>query len=90
MELFQSFISDTQELMVDLQKSAADDNFENYYTAVHTLKGLSGTIGCSRMFEVLKVMDSLNKEKNFNHSKSYLHQLSAVFSDTCVAIKNHL
>lgn len=89
-ELFESFISDTQELMVELQRSAEQDNFEEYYTAVHTLKGLSGTIGCSRMFEVLKVMDSLNKEKNFNQSRSYLQQLSDVFSDTREAIKSHL
>lgn len=89
-DLYQCFIDDSLELITELKQTAADNNQEDYFAAVHTLKGLSGTIGCSRMFEMLKVMDSLNKEKNFNHSLSYLPQLDIVFSETSDAIREQI
>jgi HPt (histidine-containing phosphotransfer) domain-containing protein len=89
-ELYQCFIDDSQELITELNHTATQNNHDDYFAAVHTLKGLSGTIGCSRMFEILKVMDSLNKEKNFNHSVSYLPQLEMAFSDTSDAIREQI
>jgi HPt (histidine-containing phosphotransfer) domain-containing protein len=89
-ELFQSFMDDSRELIDELGKNLGDDQFENYYTSVHTLKGLCGTIGCTRMFEVLKTMDSLNKEKNFQESKSFLNALENTYADTCITINKEV
>ncbi len=85
-ELFHSFIDDSQELLSELESCVQDKNFDQYYTAVHTLKGLCGTIGCTRMFEVLKQMDSLNKEKEFQNSMKYLENLKNVFDQTSEVI----
>jgi HPt (histidine-containing phosphotransfer) domain-containing protein len=90
LELFQSFIDDSQELIDELEQTAQANNIDEYYIAVHTLKGLSGTIGCSRMFELLKLMDTLNKEKNFNDSMAYLEMLTIVFRETSDEIKEQI
>jgi HPt (histidine-containing phosphotransfer) domain-containing protein len=81
-ELFQSFIDDSQELIDELQRTAENEDIDDFYIAVHTLKGLSGTIGCSRMFELLKLMDTLNKEKNFTGSMAHLEMLHIMFQET--------
>ena len=89
-ELFENFIEDANELIVEMDKASTEDEFEIYYNSVHTLKGLCGTIGCSRMFEMLKVMDSLNKEKNFDQSKEHLSELRNIFEETTNAIKTQI
>ena len=89
-ELFENFIEDANELIVEMDKASTEDEFEIYYNSVHTLKGLSGTIGCSRMFEMLKVMDSLNKKKNFDQSKEHLSELRNIFEETTNAIKTQI
>lgn len=89
-DLFKSFIEDSQELIKSLNSREQKEDFSSYYTSVHTLKGLSGTIGCTRMFEVLKLMDSLNKENDFDKSKSYLEVLDVVFAQTCSGIENEI
>jgi HPt (histidine-containing phosphotransfer) domain-containing protein len=89
-DLFQSFIEDTEELMVELNTTAEENQVREYFDAVHTLKGLSGTIGCSRMFELLKVMDTLNKQNDFERSKQYLSQLDDVFDETKEVIEKEI
>lgn len=89
-EIFQSFIEDTAELIEQIEQSSKQNNTNDYYAAVHTLKGLSGTIGCTRMFELLKIMDSLNKESDFDSSADFLPKLNEVFDHTCQAIKKEV
>jgi HPt (histidine-containing phosphotransfer) domain-containing protein len=89
-DLFKSFIEDSQELIKNLNSKDQTEDFSAFYTSVHTLKGLSGTIGCTRMFEVLKLMDSLNKENDFDQSKSYLDVLQVVFTQTCSGIETEI
>lgn len=89
-DLFHSFIDDSEELLRELDKSSEERDFDSFYTAIHTLKGLCGTIGCSRMFEVLKIMDGLNKDKDFENSNSYLVKLKTVFAETSNAINTEV
>jgi HPt (histidine-containing phosphotransfer) domain-containing protein len=81
-DLFQSFIDDSNELLEELQRTAEENQVIEYFNAVHTFKGLCGTIGCSRMFELLKIMDTLNKQNEFSQSRQHLDQLQLVFNDT--------
>ncbi len=89
-ELFENFMDDASELIAEMESAGEKDEFEQYYNSVHTLKGLCGTIGCSRMFEMLKFMDSLNKEQNFDQSKGHLSDLKNVFEETVHAIKTQI
>lgn len=89
-EIFQSFIDDTGVLLQEIKKSTEENDFDTYYTAVHTLKGLSGTIGCSRIFNLLKIMDSLNKEQDFSQSKQLVKDLETMFQELEVIIKKEV
>ncbi len=89
-EIFQSFIDDTGVLLQEIKKSTEENDFDTYYTSVHTLKGLSGTIGCSRIFNLLKIMDSLNKEQDFSQSKQLVQDLETMFQELEVIIKKEV
>ncbi len=86
-EIFQSYIDETRELISEIKTGIQKDNNELYYSAVHSLKGLSATIGCSRMFQLLRIMDSLNKEDHYSESQSCYHHLEATFAETESVIK---
>jgi HPt (histidine-containing phosphotransfer) domain-containing protein len=86
LDIFRSFLDDTSELMEEMEVSFAQRNFSSYYSAVHSLKGLAGTIGFSRLFYLLKVMDAHNKEEHFDQSAIYLPVLKKLFSE----IKDYL
>ncbi|MFW5891970.1 MAG: Hpt domain-containing protein [Bacteroidota bacterium] len=89
-EIFQSYITDTETLLKEIQVSIDDNDFDAYYTAVHTLKGLSGTIGCSRIFNLLKIMDKLNKDQNFSQSKQWTEDLNQMFQELKTIIINEI
>ena len=89
-ELFGNFIEDAEELIKEIESGIKENQVESYFTAVHTLKGLCGTIGCTQMFEVLKVMDSLNKENDFQLSKTFFDNLVETFQNTCTAIQSQV
>lgn len=89
-ELFESFIEDTTELLELLYQNVEERQLKDYSENIHTLKGLSGTIGCSRMFELLKIMDTHNKDDDFERSKKYLNDLTILFEETTLAIKTEI
>lgn len=86
-ELFENFIEDADELIKEIETTIKENEVDNYFTAVHTLKGLCGTIGCSQMFEVLKTMDKLKKDQDFENSVSYFNNLTECFQNTITAIR---
>ncbi len=89
-ELFHSFIDDAGELITEIKSATSSGNNDSFYMSVHTLKGLCGTIGCSRLFEVLKVMDSFNKEKSFEMAKSKIAELDEVLRETVEVIRTEI
>lgn len=89
-EIFQSYIDETRELISEIRTGIQEDDQELYYSAVHSLKGLSATIGCSRMFQLLRIMDSLNKENQYAESQSCYRHLEATFAETESVIKNRI
>jgi len=89
-ELFQSFIEDAGALIADIKTASQNNDNDCIYANVHTLKGLCGTIGCSRLFEVLKVMDTYNKEKSFDRTKNIIADLELVFSETNAIIGSEI
>jgi HPt (histidine-containing phosphotransfer) domain-containing protein len=86
-EIFQSFIDESRELIVEIKAGIEKNDHALYYNAVHSLKGLAATIGCTRLFHLLKIMDSLNKENQYSESQRCYNHLEVVFSDTETLIK---
>lgn len=69
-ELFQSFLEDTQELSEAIRKSTDAKDWEKLKFDVHTLKGLCGTIGATPLFEVCKVLNDDLKDGNLLSAKN--------------------
>ncbi|MFN3555420.1 MAG: Hpt domain-containing protein [Bacteroidales bacterium] len=80
-DIFNSYVMDSRELLQEMREHSANGNMTGFYAAVHSLKGLAGTIGCTRMFQLLKWMDSLNKEEHFADSAAKLEDLEQIFLD---------
>jgi HPt (histidine-containing phosphotransfer) domain-containing protein len=80
-EIFQSFIDESGELIHEIRIGIEKNDHALYYNAVHSLKGLSATIGCTRLFHLLKIMDSLNKENQYSESQRCYKHLEVMFAD---------
>lgn len=89
-DIFQSYIDDTNQLLSEIKISIQEDKIDDYYRAIHTYKGLAATIGCTRIFHLLKVMDSLNKEKNFERSKELFSHLTGIHKELSALIKKEM
>jgi HPt (histidine-containing phosphotransfer) domain-containing protein len=87
-DIFKSFVEDSSELLEEMEKGYSEQHYDNYYNAVHSLKGLAGTIGFSRMFQLLKIMDAHNKEEMFDESASFLPPLNEMFLEIVSYLKS--
>jgi HPt (histidine-containing phosphotransfer) domain-containing protein len=63
-ELFSSFLKDAKELSEEINSAVYNLDWEKLQFKVHTLKGLSGTIGASSLFKICKTLN--NDLKNGN------------------------
>ncbi len=51
-EIFASFFEDARELTENMEAAVANQDEKSYTEFLHTLKGLAGTIGASRLHEL--------------------------------------
>ena len=76
-EIFNSFFEDAEEMMNGLNVSVQEQDYDTYTATLHTLKGLSGTIGASRMHELTNLLYSQARADNFSAAPAglpLLHQ----------------
>lgn len=71
-DIFRSFFEDVTEMMAGLRKSVEDQDYENYTSTLHTLKGLSGTIGATRLFEITNYLYTQARMNDFSSAASGL------------------
>lgn len=70
--LFSSFFQDADELLQNIGNALQTQNNKLMHESVHSLKGLSGTIGASQMFEILKVIDTKFKTNQIENLQIYI------------------
>mgnify|MGYP001201396538 CR=1 FL=1 len=58
LELFTSFLKDAKELSEEINNAVYNLDWEQLQFKVHTLKGLSGTIGAGPLFEICKTFNN--------------------------------
>lgn len=63
-ELFQSFLKDAKELSEGIKDAASNSDWEKLKFDVHSLKGLCGTIGATKLFDVCEVLNDDLKNNN--------------------------
>ncbi len=87
-EIIDSFIEESYEIVEEMKSYIETNNEEMLSRSVHTLKGLSGTIGASRFYQLLSFIDACHKQENFTYKEelyslfdSNLKQLSQYFDN---------
>jgi HPt (histidine-containing phosphotransfer) domain-containing protein len=65
-EIVDSFIEESYEITEEIKDHINSRNIEMLSRSVHTLKGLAGTIGASRFYQILSYIDACHKENNFS------------------------
>jgi len=88
LEIFESFLDDSKELLHTIEISNKTGDLEQYFNSVHSLKGLAGTMGFSRLFSLLKAMDTHNKENSFDESSKFIPLLKKLLQDIEVYINS--
>jgi len=78
-ELFTSFIEDCNELIAQISDSIVSKDYKKLSEAIHTIKGLSGTIGASRMYEITSFIDKSNKSNDFTTAVDLYPTLNQCF-----------
>ena len=73
-----SYLEDTHQLVDSINKAHQNKSKEELKRSVHTLKGLSATIGASAMHNISQSIDIQLKQNDFNVSKEILKLLPAL------------
>lgn len=80
-ELFASYLSDLDELVTKCNESHKTLNIERLKGDIHTLKGVSGTIGCERMFECCKAINDDLKSGVQENLDSQMKEFNSINAD---------
>jgi len=86
-EIFNSFIEDSSILVKEIELSVKTSQTEKFSKGIHTLKGLSASIGASRLFQITDYLDDINKNDNFEVAKEYLPLLIECYNELISDIK---
>ena len=78
-EILTNFISDSQSFIEEINGLVQAENFENIEAPIHTLKGLSGTIGAKQLHELSKIINRKIKEKDYSNIENYVDKLIPYF-----------
>ena len=87
LELLQSFLNDAKELSEEINSAVHDLDWERLEFNVHTLKGLSGTIGANPLFEVCKELHNDLKSGNIKTAVSLANAVSIKYGELVEYIK---
>ncbi|MBK21244.1 MAG: hypothetical protein CMP63_02855 [Flavobacteriales bacterium] len=89
LELLQSFLRDTRELSEEITNAVHDFDWEKLQFSVHTLKGLSGTIGANPLFEVCKLLNDDLKNGNTKTAVALANSVSTKYEELVEYIKSN-
>ena len=89
-ELFQSFLKESKELLLDIRQAVDTEDWQKLQFDVHALKGLCGTIGASALFEVCKILNDDLKQSNLSSADELTNEALGIYEDLVVFIaKNY-
>lgn len=88
-EIFNSFLKDAKELSKEINSAVYNLDWEQLQFKVHTLKGLSGTIGARPLFEICKTLSNDLKKGNNMTAVSLANSLALEYNELANYIKNN-
>ena len=88
-ELLISFLKDAKELSEEINHAVTNLDWNQLQFKVHTLKGLSGTMGAKPLFEICKMLNDDLKKGNTQSANSLAISLSVEYNDLEEYIKSN-
>jgi PAS domain S-box-containing protein len=95
-QLFNSFVADMTELIKQAEDSIQEDlQKEELVRSIHTIKGLTGTIGASLLHRTIsefyaKLKNNQEEQINKNQLQEYVRVISSIFQETQPALAQAL
>ena len=89
LELLESFLKEAKELSEEINNAVNELDWEKLQFNVHTLKGLSGTIGAKPIFDVCKVLNDDLKKGNKMTAVSLANLVSIKYKELVKYIKSN-
>lgn len=83
-EIYDSFMQDATALIADSEKAMKENDNNQLYKSIHTLKGLCGTVGASQLHELAKTINYQLNTSNYHNIDANVSVLSSylnIFQD---------
>ncbi|MDS4025819.1 MAG: Hpt domain-containing protein [Candidatus Contendobacter sp.] len=89
-ELLGVFLSDLPVQIARLQDAAVQGNADELYQIAHKLKSSCGSIGATRLTELVRRLEQIGRLKTLDVTTTLLRQVEMVTSETIAALQAHL
>lgn len=86
LELIDTFLEDAEALVSAIAQANQEEDIQQLQHQAHTLKGTSGNLGLTALYEVCQDIDHLAKQENLA-SAELIQQLETTYQDTVSALK---
>ncbi len=80
-DLYMTFLQEAQGLMDSMKDAFADEQNDKIREYTHALKGLSATVGASKMYDITFRMDALHKKGVYEQTKEFFSALERTFEN---------
>jgi HPt (histidine-containing phosphotransfer) domain-containing protein len=81
-EIFESFVYDVQNMINQIDIAIKNNDFKQFKLIIHTMKGLSATIGASQLHLIAKELDLFLKNEKYEEAISCIPSLIQIY-DAC-------
>jgi CheY-like chemotaxis protein len=89
-KILRSFAKDLSKKTDEMLTLFAESDFENLRTCVHTIKGMSGNVGCTELFELSKSIDDAVREADYHYVREFTPQLAEKAKAVAESINENL
>ena len=79
-ELLNMFIADYPKKIEEIEKAIKNKNFEMLREIAHSLKGASGNLGLTEIYELCLKLENMGKEKDLSNAEDVLDRLKEELS----------
>ena len=89
-EFIDTYLDNSPKLIVQMEQGLANGNSEAVVQGAHQLKGGSGSIGASRLFELAQQIEQLARDNDIAGVEPVLAMLKTEFGRVEEALKEHM
>lgn len=88
--LYETYISDSQAKLAELQSAFDDNDFDLIRRIAHSLKGSSRNVGADVVAEICERLEFSAREENIPNGSDFLADIQSAFESTQTQIDNEI